>query len=1109
MDIRSRRWVVFLFVLLISLLAVVLFPLLVPKSARAATFTVTSTGDSSPTVAGELRFELNAALAAGGPHIINFNSGAPGTYTINLNVANGPLPNITEQITFDGATGAGEFWQIDGSALGAGDGLFFANIPTSSSGSRVTGLAIYSFTGNGIVLDGVCNVIVAGNRLGTDWVDTPAIGNTSYGVMIQSGATTNSIGGDTAGERNVISGNGGGVGVVSSNNNTATGNYIGTDSTGTIGRANTGWGIYVWSGASGNTIGGDTAGERNVVSGNVNGIGIQDSNGNTVKGNYVGVDQSGDNPLGNSGNGVYLQNANTNTIGGPNPGEGNVMSANGSVWPWRCGIELNGTSGPNTDNTIQGNYIGTDAVGEHDLGNRAYGVWLNRNNHDNNIEGNVISGNDNYGIWIYETPGLTTTGNTVKGNYIGTDSTGTVAIGNNQAGVQISGQPAAWSNTIGGDTPEERNIISGNNGFGVSLNADWNVVQGNYIGTDATGNVDLGNTSHGMYVAAQWTTIGGADSGEGNVISGNDENGIIIFSGSPNCTIRGNYIGTDADGDDDLGNSLSGVKLGGGWPGNNNITIGGASPGEGNVISGNDEYGVQMVWGYSNTVQGNHIGTDATGTADLGNTLSGVALTSDNGISSITLGGANPGEGNLISGNDGHGVLVNGSPGGCTNNTLKGNRIGTDVNGTADLGNTMSGVHVEASNGTAVGGTEAGAGNLVSCNGNHGVYVTTSATSTIKGNHIGTDVNGTTALGNTLSGVYLDSNVGVSTVGGITADERNIISGNGGDGVKIESSTGQTVQGNYIGTDVNGTADLGNGTSGVYLLSNTGANTIGGTAAEERNIISGNDGDGVKIESSLPQDIFGNYIGTDVNGTADLGNSMSGVYLVTNDCTIGGVNPGEVNVISGNDNHGVSVEGCTGNNILGNYIGTDVNGTADLGNGTSGVYLLSNTGANTIGGTTAGHRNIISGNDGDGVKIENSTGQDIQGNYIGTDVNGTADLGNGTSGAYLLSNTGANTIGGTTAGHRNIISGNDGDGARIEDSVGQNVQGNYIGTNWDGTADLGNGTSGAYLLSNTGANTIGGTTAGHRNIVSGNDSDGVKIEYRWSRKRHERHLPVE
>ena len=195
-------------------------------------------------------------------------------------------------------------------------------------------------------------------------------------------------------------------------------------------------------------------------------------------------------------------------------------------------------------------------------------------------------------------------------------------------------------------------------------------------------------------------------------------------------------------------------------------------------------------------------------------------------------------------------------------------------------------------------------------------------------------------------------------IGGTTAGARNVISGND-NGVRLRDSgtTDNVVEGNLIGTVVNGDAALGN-TNGVLIDNGATNNRIGGTTAAARNVISGND-NGVRLRDSGTMDnvVEGNRIGTDADGAAALGNT-NGV-LIDNGAannTIGGTASGAGNVISGNENHGVQIDGsgATGNVVEGNLIGTDENGTADLGNTLDGVHISDDAKNNTIGGVATG-----------------------------------------------------------------------------------------------------------------------------------------------------------
>ena len=161
-------------------------------------------------------------------------------------------------------------------------------------------------------------------------------------------------------------------------------------------------------------------------------------------------------------------------------------------------------------------------------------------------------------------------------------------------------------------------------------------------------------------------------------------------------------------------------------------------------------------------------------------------------------------------------------------------------------------------------------GNVVSGSQGHGIALLTGATGTVvAGNYIGTDAGGTKALGNAGQGVYIYG-AGGNTIGGTTAGARNVISGNGGNGVDVEGSgaTGNLIEGNYIGTDATGTAPLGNG-AGIRMDTGSANNTIGGTTAAARNLIGGNGTNGVTLQNPgvTHNQLLGNFIGTDASGT--------------------------------------------------------------------------------------------------------------------------------------------------------------------------------------------------------------------------------------------------
>lgn len=258
-------------------------------------------------------------------------------------------------------------------------------------------------------------------------------------------------------------------------------------------------------------------------------------------------------------------------------------------------------------------------------------------------------------------------GNSIAGNFIGTDASGKVKTGNYE-GVVIDG---CGNNTIGGTTPAARNIISGNINRGIlitHLNALNNQVQGNFIGTDITGTTDISNFT-GVSVEATGlpptnTVIGGTAAGAGNVISGSRNWGIYL--GTAGVTVQGNLIGTDITGKAALPNNI-GINIITGT----GITIGGTTPAARNVISGNSDTGIEL-FSFSSgaTIQGNYIGTDITGNAPLGNSFVGIFSAGSN----MTIGGTVAGAGNTIAYNGSNGILVSGL-GATTGDTIEGNSI--------------------------------------------------------------------------------------------------------------------------------------------------------------------------------------------------------------------------------------------------------------------------------------------------------------------------------------------------------------------------------------------------------------------------------------------------
>jgi len=436
--------------------------------------------------------------------------------------------------------------------------------------------------------------------------------------------------------------------------------------------------------------------------------------------------------------------------------------------------------------------------------------------------------------------------------------------------------------------------------------------------------------------------------------------------------------------------------------------------------------------------------------AGLGNAFQGVYLNSDN----TTVGGTNPQENNVISGNGQQGVWIDAEG---TGDIVEGNQIGVigpSTNGLYfDVGNGAEGVLVNGSS-NLIGGSGPAAGNVISANLLAGVRIsgsTSGATSnTVAANFIGIAPGGGYKFGsgnpgNGGDGVRIEDS-GRNQVGGSTAARANTISSNFGAGVYITgaSSVGNVILGNLIGVTSDGQAAKGNAQEGV-------ADFSPGTIIGPGNVISGNLR-GVLISGSEATGVVvrDNLIGTDSTGTLDLGNSMEGVLIENaTDAVIEGNSSGS-QVISGNL-VGVSIVGpsASGNLVQGNFIGTDSSGLNPLPNAQQGI-LVDGAPENTVGGTTTAARNVISANQW-GIQLDGSaaTGNHVEGNLIGTGADGLTPLGNEVDGVLIIDGAANNLIGGLGTGQGNTIAFNAADGVQVNGptSIGNGILSNRIFAN--------------------------------------------------------------
>lgn len=321
-------------------------------------------------------------------------------------------------------------------------------------------------------------------------------------------------------------------------------------------------------------------------------------------------------------------------------------------------------------------------------------------------------------------------GNLVEGCYVGTVADGSAGVGRMQYGIRIL---RCGYNVIGGSTAQAKNVIGGGPGgmaIHVSDNYDtrFNTIAGNHIGVSADGTTAIPTLWGIILYRSGDNVIGGTLPGERNIISGCGMVGILINDyGSSRNTVIGNYIGTDAAGTSAIPN-LWGIQLGGGAQSN---TIGGTDPARRNLISGNTYHGIRQMdtKGNGNFFQGNWIGTDSTGVHALPNGKNGISIEYSY---SHTIGGTQPGAGNVISGNGWEGIYLVGAA--STSIKIQGNYIGTTPGGTP-LGNGASGIALnDHASYNLIGGLEPGAGNVIAYNTSSDSWTTGGIFITMEGN---------------------------------------------------------------------------------------------------------------------------------------------------------------------------------------------------------------------------------------------------------------------------------------------------------------------------------------------------------------------------------------
>ena len=713
--------------------------------------------------------------------------------------------------------------------------------------------------------------------------------------------------------------------------------------------------------------------------------------------------------------------------------------------------------------------------------------------------------------------GIGTTGADIFGSYLGTDAVGENAVPNDWEGIYVyslGGYPSDVD--IGGSNAGEGNLISGNIKNGINLGGGSNIrIYGNKIGTNRQVSAKLANLLSGVKTgSANPLYIGGSAAGQENIISGNNVNGIQIDSGASDVHVKGNVIGTGTVGNENLGNAARGVRV---FFANssNQVYIGGVGSNEGNTIAYNATEGVGISGTPTNVeVRGNTIRNNssyginsATDDVDITNNIIRDNASAD-GLY-IAAGGTN----NLIyhntihnNGGDGIEILATGAM--IKNNIITGNTAyGINVNGGAITDaynlitdNSTSPANTSGQSNIALSSTTLNADPVYTNAGSSDYTLQNTSPAINRGCDLGAagddtgcdDANDgaqpdlTEAANPNFYGYAPDlgafeNTLATTCVVTTTADNATPPYGSLRECINYANSNPGTTIKFALGVGDSGYQTAGAENWWRISPTNIYSITANGTIIDATTQTSLGDSNTLGPEIEIDGSGAGAVDGFDISSA---NNEIRGLII---------------NGYTTNDKAGIDMAGAgaTGNTIAGNYLGTNYAGTSADAND-SGVAVKNGANGNTIGGIVVADRNIISGNTARGVWVTGS-GSDsnvIKGNYIGTDASGTASVPNGSIGLYLSTGAQSNIVGGTTAAERNVISGNGARGVRIS-SAGTDlnvVQGNYIGTDKDGTAPLANSSTGVYILSGAQSNIIGGTAAGEGNTIAYNGADGVYIK---------------
>ena len=1069
-----------------------------------ATFTVKSVNDTGTDSLRQAILDSNASAPGTNSIVFNIPNNGTGIYTINLNSTTGILPTIQNNpVTIDGTSestflsGAPAVIVIDGKGL-TGDGLLLG---AGSTGSTIQALDIVDFAGAGIHIQSNQDLII-GNLLGVGPSGTTAGPANVSGVWVNA-SSSNTIGGLTVGAPNSIGFNttaGVSISGTSATDNVVEGNFIGTNSGGTV--LGNGEGVVV-NNAPSNTIGGTTASAANVIGFNTTvGVSISGSSatGNLVAANFIGTDSGGTANLGN-GTGVIIaiDTATTgNTIGGTAAGAGNVIADNSLD-----AVDVNSGSGNAIrENLIYGNGGGIKLVGSannHQAppSQLAVASVPNLTTIDFTLTGSV---GQSYTVNFFASNGS----GGPAGQFLGT--TTTAPLTSTTQGFTIAfpfSTPLSSTEAVTATATGPDNSTSQFAGTAVRPASPFVVTNT----TDGQPGSEVGSLRQAILDANSDKAATGTDDITFAITGGTAPYTINLTSGLPAITVPVTIDGTSQAGYSPT--DLPVIEINGVGLSSDGLVLGTGS--DGSTIEALDLaafHGAGIrIESTGDAVTGSFLGTDSTGLAPGPGNLEGILI--DNGATA-TIGGTTSASGNTIGFNTVAGIQIIGQGAGNTNALIASNDIGTDPND--DSLSNGYGVEVVNASGNTIGGSATSVGNLIGNNVAAGVEILSG--------------NGNVVRSNTYTGTN-----GALTSPSVAAND--IVLGTGANQalaapqfIAASLSAGNTSLSLALSTTFGAATTLD-----VYLL---GSNPNQRTFVASEVVPAGEQPASLPVTNLAPGDQVIATVTVEVSGTS----TFSAPVVVASATTVTNTNStgtgSLANAIS-TDTSGspivfnipgsgstfvidltssltiavpLRIDGTSESAFLGRNATIALNG----GNGSFGALILgpSSGGStiegleiedfgaaailvqsadNTIGGTSSGQGNILVSNSSAGVSITGAaaSGNVLVGNFIGSNPAGASGLGNVT-GILIDGGASNNTIGGTSSAAANVIDSNSSAGVSITgaSTTSNLLEGNFIGTNAAGSK-LGNVLG--VVIEGASGNTLGGSVAGAANAIAFNGSD--------------------